>query len=112
MTEVPAQLLGLASTSKWSELQSLMEEMSTAAPYWRILTTAGVLDPPDDGWYADWEYQFRLVVYKYIEWCELYPRPDEPSLLLEDVKQVCEAIGFEFETEPDRIRVLGYRRLS
>ena len=108
----PAQFLDLASTQKWSELQSLMVEMGTAAPYWRIQTTDGVLDPPDEGWYADWDYQFRLEGYKYIEWCELYPRPDEQSLTLDDVRQVCEAIRFEVEVEADRVRVLGYRRLS
>jgi len=110
--EGPAQFLGLASTTKWSELQSLMAEMGPAAPYWRVQTTGGLLNPPDEGWYADWEYQFRLEDYKHIEWCELYPRPDDSTLTLEDVRQVCAAIGFEVETEDDRVRVLGYRRLS
>jgi hypothetical protein len=108
----PTQFLGLATPSKWSELQSLMAEMAGAAPYWRVQTTDGILDPPDDGWYADWDQQFRLGVYKYIEWCELYPRPDDDSLTKDDVEQVCAAIGFDVESEPDRVRVLGYRRLS
>lgn len=111
--EVPAQFLGLATTDKWSELQSMMLEMAGAAPYWRAQTTDGVTDPPDEGgWYADWDYQFRLGTYKYLEWCELYPRPDDSSLTLDDVEQVCLAIGFEVEVDADRIRVLGYRRLS
>ena len=109
----PGQFLGLATTDKWSELQSLMVEMAGAAPYWRTQSTDGQLNPPDDGaWYADWDYQFRLGTYKYIEWCELYPRPDDSSLTLEDVRQACVAIGFEVEPQADRIRVLGYRRLS
>ncbi|MBA3530060.1 MAG: hypothetical protein H0T91_12270 [Propionibacteriaceae bacterium] len=109
--DFPAQFLGLATTSKWSELQSLMVEMSAAAPYWRTQSTAGSLYPPD-GWQADWDHQFRLGVYKYIEWCELVPRSDGASLTLDDIRQVCEAIGFVVETAPDRIRVLGYRRLN
>lgn len=108
----PAQFLGLASTSKWSELQSLMAEMTSAAPYWRIRSLDGVLNPPDDGWYADWDHQFRLEGYKHIEWCELYPQDSDQSLTLDDVRQVCEAIGFEIEVEADRVRVLGYRRLG
>ena len=40
----PAQFLGLASTHKWSELQSLMVEMGNAAPYWRTQSIEGVLD--------------------------------------------------------------------
>ena len=108
----PAQFLGLASTHKWSELQSLMVEMGQAAPYWRIQSIEGVLDPPDEGWYADWDYQFRLEGYKHIEWCELYARPEAQSLTVDDVRQVCEAIGFEIEVTDDRIRVLGYRRLG
>jgi len=108
----PAQFLSLATTQKWAELQSLMAEMTAAAPYWRIQTIEGLQDPPDEGWYADWDYQFRLEGYKHIEWCELYPRLDDSSLTLEDVRQVCEAIGFEIETESDRVRILGYRRLS
>jgi hypothetical protein len=107
----PTQFLGLATTSKWSELQALMTEMGSAAPYWRTRNTSGETHPPDDGWDADWEYQFRLGAYKYIEWCELLPRPDDAGLTLEDIRQVCQAIGFETEAEPDRIRVLGYRRL-
>jgi hypothetical protein len=108
----PTQFLGLATTGKWSELQALMAEMMTAAPYWRTSGTDGVLYPPDDGWHPDWDYQFRLGSYKHIEWCELYPRPDDASLTLDDLEQVCDAIGFEIEVLGDRIRVLGYRRLS
>jgi hypothetical protein len=108
----PTQFIDLASTSKWSELQSLMVEMGRAAPYWRAQSTDGVLDPPDEGWYADWDYQFRLEGYKYIEWCELYPRLDAQSLTLDDIRQVCEAIGFETELRADRVRILGYRRLG
>lgn len=111
VSEPPVQFLGLATTTKWSELQSFMTEMGSAAPYWRTLSTAGVLVPPDEGWYADWDHQFRLGVYKYIEWCELYARPDDECLTVEDIRQACVAIGFEVEVEIDRIRVLGYRRL-
>ena len=35
----PGQFLGLATTDKWSELQSLMVEMAGAAPYWRTQST-------------------------------------------------------------------------
>jgi hypothetical protein len=108
----PTQFLGLATTGKWSELQSLMAEMMAAAPYWRTASTDGALYPPGDGWHPDWDYQFRLGSYKHIEWCELYPRPDGASLTLDDLEQVCDAIGFEVEVLPDRVRVLGYRRLS
>ena len=107
----PAQFLGLASPDAWSELQSLMAEMTTAAPYWRTSSTGGVIDPPDEGWYADWDHQFRLVAYKHIEWCELYPRPEERCLTMTDIQQACEAIGFEVELAADRVRILGYRRL-
>jgi hypothetical protein len=107
-----AQFLTLATTDHWAELQALMAEMSYAAPYWRMQSTSGVLFPTDDGWHADWDHQFRLVFYKYIEWCELVPRPDGAGLTLDDVRQACEAIGFELEVGPDRVRVLGYRRLS
>lgn len=108
----PAQYLSLATAGKWAELQSLMAEMSSAGPYWRMQTTSGVRYPANDGWDADWHHQFRLSVYKYIEWCELLPRPDDSGLTLEDLHQVCAAIGFEVEGHADRIRVLGYRRLS
>lgn len=107
----PTQFLDLASATRWAELQSLMVEMGAAAPYWRTRSTEGELLPAE-GWYADWEYQFRLGVYKYIEWCELVPRPDDTSLTLDDIQQACVAIGFEVEHEPDRLRILGYRRLT
>lgn len=110
--DAAAQFLTLATTDHWAELQALMEEMVGAAPYWRMQSTSGVLFPPDEGWHADWDRQFRLVSYKYIEWCELFPRPDDTGLTLADVQQACEAIGFEVQARPDRIRLLGYRRLS
>jgi len=106
------QFLTLATADHWAELQSLMAEMVRAAPYWRMRSTSGVLFPPDDGWHADWDHQFRLLSYKHIEWCELVPRPDGVGLTLDDVHQACQAIGFEVELEADRIRVLGYRRLT
>lgn len=110
MTE--AQFLTLATADHWAELQALMAEMSRAAPYWRTQSTGGVLFPPDDGWHPDWDHQFRLVAYKHIEWCELLPRPDQAGLTLEDIRQACEAIGFELVVSADRVRVLGYRRLD
>lgn len=112
MTDVPpTQFLTLATSDHWTELQSLMAEMQVAAPYWRMRSTSGLVFPVGDGWHADWDHQFRLVVYKYIEWCELVPRPDDTSLTLDDVRQACEAIGFEVEIEADRVRALGYRRI-
>jgi hypothetical protein len=108
---VEGQFLGLATTSKWAELQALMAEMSGAAPYWRSQRTDGSRYPVT-GWDTDWEYQFRLEVYKYLEWCELMPRAAGFNLTLEDIRQVCAAIGFEVEPLADRIRVLGYRRLA
>lgn len=106
------QFLTLASSDHWAELQELMAEMSLAAPYWRTQSTSGTQFPANEGWHADWHHQFRLVVYKYIEWCELVPRPDGSGLTLVDIAQACEAIGFEVEASGDRVRVLGYRRLG
>ncbi|HYP46709.1 MAG TPA: DUF6678 family protein [Propionibacteriaceae bacterium] len=106
------QFVTLATADHWAELQALMVEMSLAAPYWRMQSTTGTQFPSDDGWHADWDHQFRLVDYKYIEWCELVPRPDDTGLTLQDICQACEAIGFEVEAAEDRVRVLGYRRLD
>lgn len=107
----PNQFLTLATSDHWTELQALMADMRLAAPYWRMRSTTGVEFPAGDGWHADWDRQFRLVDYKYIEWCELVPRPDDTSLTLDDVRQACEAIGFEVEVQADRVRVVGYRQL-
>lgn len=105
------QFLDLATPDSWTELQSFMTEMGAAAPYWRTQSTSGDLHPAR-GWDADWAYRFRLGVYTYLEWCELTPRPDDGGLTLDDIRQVCAAIGFEVEVQPDRVRVLGYRRLT
>lgn len=112
MTEPTVQFLTLATTDHWVELQTLMAEMGIAAPYWRTRSTSGVLFPANDGWHPDWLHQFRLGNYKYLEWCELVPRPDGLGLTLDDISQACTAIGFEVAALPDRIRVVGYRRLS
>lgn len=106
------QFLDLADAATWSELQVVMTELGRAAPYWRFQNTEGAVYPPDDGWDVDWSYRFRLAEYKYIEWCDLTPRDDGRSLTLEDLGQLCVAIGFEIETSPGRVRVLGYRPLN
>ena len=106
----PAQFLTLATAHKWAELQALMAEMSQAAPYWRTQSTSGARYPTS-GWDADWDRHFRLGVYKYIEWCELRPKPDSTGLTLADIAGVCEAIGFQTDVLADRVRVLGYRLL-
>jgi hypothetical protein len=80
---------------------------------------------PRRGWEHDWDQQFRLTEYKYIEWCELRPRGR--GLTLADIEGVCAALGFEIEVSvgsdaasetgssgeaaPERVRVLGYRLL-
>ena len=107
----PVQFLTLATTTTWSQLQALMTEMTGAAPYWRTRSTAGLLHPAD-GWHSDWDHQFRLGVYKYLEWCDLLPRPGGRGLTGEDIEQACLALGFEIERDGDRVRVLGYRRLA
>jgi hypothetical protein len=40
------------------------------------------------------------------------PRQDGAGLTLPDLLAVCQAIGFQLEELPDRVRVLGYRLLS
>lgn len=115
MTDIPTppvhrQFLDLADVDTWSDLQMVMVELGRAAPRWRVQDTSGSLVPPQ-GWERDWDARFRLTEYKYIEWCELSPRTTSDGLTLADLTQVCEAIGFEVEVLPDRVRVLGYRLL-
>ena len=111
MTEPPAQFVTLATTTTWAELQTLMSELAAAAPYWRTRSTSGQLHPAD-GWHSDWDHQFRLGTYKYLEWCELVPRQSGRGLTLEDIEQACLALGFEVECDGEQVRVLGYRRLD
>jgi len=105
------QFVDLAPVSRWTELQMIMVELGPAAPYWRLQDTQGGVYP-HQGWDLDWSHRFRLAEYKYIEWCELSPRRDESGLTLAEVGGVCEAVGFEIESLPDRVRALGYRALS
>jgi hypothetical protein len=108
---VHRQFLDVADVGTWSDLQVVMSELGTAAPYWRVQSTQGEAVAAED-WMLDWDRTFRLTEYKYIEWCELMPRQDGAGLTLPDLLAVCQAIGFQLEELPDRVRVLGYRLLS
>lgn len=104
------QFLDVADVDTWSDLQVVMVQLGRAAPYWRAQDTQGAV-VPQQGWERDWDRRFRLVEYKYIEWCELRPKPDSTGLTLADIAGVCEAIGFQTDVLADRVRVLGYRLL-
>ena len=100
----------LANNTKWNELQQFMSSLGQKAPYWRTQATNGFLYPPQ-GWDGDWTYHFRLGEHKYIEWCEMQPRPTNDALPLAEVATACERIGFEIEMLESTVKVLGYRRL-
>ena len=105
-----SQLVGLANNTKWSELQTLMSELGSRAPYWRTQATNGFVYPAS-GWDGDWTYHFRLGEYKHIEWCELTPRAGAGAIGLDLILEACKRIGLEHEAIGDVIRVVGYRRI-
>ena len=105
-----SQLVGFANNTKWSELQALMSELGTRAPYWRTQATNGFIYP-QNGWDGDWTYHFRLGEYKHIEWCEITPRETEDSISFNEAVVACKRIGFEIEANNNVVRIIGYRRV-
>ena len=110
--DLMTESIGLANNTKWCELQKIMSELGSRAPYWRTYATNGFLYPLN-GWDGDWSYPFRLGEYKHIETCEISPRLTKSSLSFEDCVSTCKSIGFEIETLPEAniIRILGYQRI-
>jgi hypothetical protein len=104
------QLFGLANNTKWSELQRFMSTLGSKAPYWRTQATNGFIYP-ESGWDGDWTYHFRIGGYRCIEWCEMSPRGTPESLTFDEITAVCKRIGFEFECQGNRVKIMGYRKL-
>lgn len=107
-----SNLTGLANNTKWNELINYIRKKDGWRPAWRSKSINGYISE----WDVEWEYHLPFP-FKLVLWFDIgcYEEEYKPKLLDKEITDhsnelinVIESIGFEYEKNNDIIRIFGY----